>query len=333
MKFGVFFQLPCGPGQSPVQRYRDTLEQIVLAEELGFDTAWLAELHFLSSFSIMPSPLMVAAAAAQLTSRIRFGIGVNLLPVNHPLRLAEDGATADILTGGRLEFGIGRGTELAHSGFGVAQEDSKGRLVEALEILRLAWTQERFSFEGRYWSIPDLELTPKPLQRPQPPLRLACNSEDTFPLAGKLGLPALAWILINPLNKLVERVSDYRRALVAHGHQGVKDDLALAVPLFVSDSSEEAQALPRASVLNYVAAVSRISPSRSLYAGLTYDDVLRDAAIYRNPAGCVERLRQIEDALDLSHCICWFNVGGLIPHDEVMRSMRLFAEEVAPSFR
>jgi len=106
VKFGLFYQLPCAPDQSEPVRYQETIDQIILADELGFDIAWLAELHFFRAFSIMPGPLYLATAIAQRTKRIRFGTGVTLLPFHHPLRIAEEAAVVDILTGGRLDFGI-----------------------------------------------------------------------------------------------------------------------------------------------------------------------------------------------------------------------------------
>ena len=109
MEFGLFYQLPVWPGQEPRQRYQETLDQIMLGDELGFDIAWLAEMHFTPEFSILPSPVVVGAAVAMRTRRIRIGIGVTLLPLHDPLRAAEDAATLDLLSNGRLEYGIGRG--------------------------------------------------------------------------------------------------------------------------------------------------------------------------------------------------------------------------------
>src|SRR2546426_2358808 len=143
MQFGLFYQLPCAPEQNERTRYHDTIEQIVSADELGFDIAWLAELHFYQPFSILPSPLILASALAQRTTRIRLGTAVALLPLQHPLRVAEDAATVDILSQGRLEFGVGRGTIALHfQGFHVSRDESRERFEEALAILEQAWTQE-----------------------------------------------------------------------------------------------------------------------------------------------------------------------------------------------
>jgi alkanesulfonate monooxygenase SsuD/methylene tetrahydromethanopterin reductase-like flavin-dependent oxidoreductase (luciferase family) len=133
VKFGLFYQLPCAPDQSEPTRYQETIEQIMLADELGFDIAWLAELHFFRPFSIMPGPLFVATAIAQRTRRIRFGTGVTLLPFHHPLRIAEESAVVDILTGGRLDLGVGRGTIALHfQGYNVSRDDSRTRFEETL---------------------------------------------------------------------------------------------------------------------------------------------------------------------------------------------------------
>src|SRR5215468_12571453 len=128
MKFGLFYQLPCAPDQNEVTRYHETIEQIVYADELGFDVAWLTELHFNRPFSIMPAPLILATAIAQQTQRIRLGTAVALLPLQHPLCTAEDAATVDILSQGRLELGVGRGAIVIHfQGFNVPYEESRER--------------------------------------------------------------------------------------------------------------------------------------------------------------------------------------------------------------
>ena len=148
MKFGLFYQLPCAPEQSEAVRYRETVEQVIHADEIGFDVAWLAELHFFRPFSIMPAPLIVATAIAQRTRRIRLGTGVSLLPFHHPLQLAEAAATVDILSDGRLDLGVGRGTIAVHfQGYNVSREESRERFEESLEIIQQAWTTESFSLQ------------------------------------------------------------------------------------------------------------------------------------------------------------------------------------------
>src|SRR5215510_12328336 len=159
MKFGLFYQLPCATTQDAATRYQETMEQIVYAEELGFDAAWLAELHFNPQFSIMPAPLLVAAALAQRTTRIRLGTAVVLLPLQHPLRTAEEAAVVDLLSQGRLELGVGRGMIAIHfRGFNVPREESRDGFEEALTILRRACVQETVQFCGKLFLVPETSI-------------------------------------------------------------------------------------------------------------------------------------------------------------------------------
>src|SRR5713226_3208358 len=152
MKFGLHYQLPCYGSQSPVQRYRDTLEQSVHAEALGFESVWPVEQHFNADLSITPAPLLLLAAVAERTKALRLGIAIVLLPLSHPIRVAEEIATLDVLSNGRVEFGVGRGAIPTHfAGFGVPQAESRDRFVEALEVIVQAWTKERVSHAGRFF--------------------------------------------------------------------------------------------------------------------------------------------------------------------------------------
>ena len=184
MRFGFFDQLPCAPGYSEPQRYKDIIAQIELGDAVGFDTAWLGEIHFIREFSILADPLMVLAAAAQRTSRIRLGTAVTLLPLHSPIKIAEEAAIADILSDGRLEFGVGRGIARHYASYGIPPEESRGRFDEALDFILAAWTNDSFSFDGKYFQARELTLVPRPVQTPHPPVRIAANSPDTFPARG-----------------------------------------------------------------------------------------------------------------------------------------------------
>ena len=237
MRFGFFDQLPRADWQSERQRYQDILAQIEFGDELGFDTAWLGELHFIPSFSCLASPLMILAAAAQRTRRIRLGTAVTLLPLHNPVKMAEDAATLDVLSGGRLEFGVGRGaTPIYFAGYNVPQEESRERFEESLQMILHAWTDERLTYQGKHFQVKDLPLAPRPVQKPHPPIRIAANSPDTFAIAGQLGLPIFASPLINPPDKLREYLSVHRENL-----KNEKQDVALAFPVHVSDSREKAR--------------------------------------------------------------------------------------------
>ena len=349
MKFGLFYQLPCADWQSPQQRYRDTLDQIELADELGYSNAWLAELHFNPTFSITPSPLMLAAAAAQRTSKIRLGVAVNLLPLHNPIRLAEDIAALDLLSDGRAEFGVGRGSMATHfQGFNIPQAENRDRFIECLEFIIGAWTHEEFSYQGKYYSAEGLRLTPKPLQKPHPPVRIASNSSDTFEVVGQLGHHLFATPVIVPMPRLREGVKIYRETLTTGGHPTGGGELSLMVPLFVAGDAGQARRVPEASVLNYIDIVSasyrdrvmrevvatdaRASETRSRFQDMTYDDWSSGVAMYGDPAYCRERLQALAEEFEPGEIICWFNIGGLIEHVKVTQAMKLFAEEVMPHF-
>src|SRR6516162_4690682 len=216
MRFGFFDQLPCASGFTERQRYKDIMAQIELGDELGFDTAWLGELHFSRAFSILADPLMVLAAVAQRTTRIRLGTAVTLLPLHNPVKIIEEAAIADILSDGRLEFGVGRGAfPLYYVGFDVPQEQSRERFEEALDFILPAWRSENFSFQGKYFRAHDLCVIPRPVQSPHPPVRVAANSPETFPFAARLGLPIFAAPLINPPERLKAGLRAYRETLPA----------------------------------------------------------------------------------------------------------------------
>src|SRR5260370_6698523 len=151
MRFGFFDQLPCAPGYSEPQRYKDILAQIELGDAVGFDTVWLGEIHFIREFSILADPLMVLAAAAQRTSRIRLGTAVTLLPLHNPIKIAEEAAIADILSDGRLEFGGGRGIARHYPSYGIPPQARRARFDEALDFILAASTNDSFSFYAKYF--------------------------------------------------------------------------------------------------------------------------------------------------------------------------------------
>ena len=350
MQFGFFFQLPCAPWQSERARYRETLAQIEHGDRLGFATAWLAELHFFPEFSVMSSPLIVAAAAAQRTQRIRLGLAVSLLPLYDPIRNAEEAATVDILSDGRLEFGAGRGTNPLHyGGFNIPMEESRERFTEALELITKAWTCERVTYEGKYYRVHDLEVHPKPLQKPHPPIRVATNSSDTFPLAGRLGYPMFSSLVVVPLARMRRDLAVYWQAFEEAGHTRTGREVALLFPTYVGQSDAEAQAAPRESIMHYFDVLGRrmIAGDADMDATtrernqemqtrlqrLSFEEVRDSVAVIGTPEHCVERITWLRDEFHLSEFICWFNPGGLIPHDTVLASMQRFATEIMPAFR
>src|SRR5436190_6077017 len=255
MRFGFFDQLPCAAGYTERQRYRAIIAQIEIGDDLGFDAVWLGELHFSRAFSILADPLMVLADAAQRTSRIRLGTAVTLLPLHNPVKIAEEAAIADILSDGRLELGVGRGTAPLHySGYDIPQEESRERFDESLDFILKAWTEETFSFEGKHFRASELSVVPRPVQSPHPRVRIAANSPDTFPMAGRRRFPIFATPLINPPDKLKEGLAVYRQAFA-------EGDTALAFPVHVTTSRERARAECEPGLLRFLReAAERLRP-------------------------------------------------------------------------
>src|SRR5262245_18564441 len=204
MQFGLFTELQCPEGRQESQLYDELLEQVVLAEALDFHAVWLAELHFHRRFSILSAPLLTAAAAAQRTQRLRLGIAVNLLPLHHPVRLAEEGTVLDVLSHGRLDFGVGRGHPFPglYENFHVSPAESRARFAEALDMLIGAWTREPFSYHGEYFQVSDVAVIPKPVQKPHPPVFVAAGSPETYVATGKGGLGILVPGHVQPMEAL-----------------------------------------------------------------------------------------------------------------------------------
>jgi alkanesulfonate monooxygenase SsuD/methylene tetrahydromethanopterin reductase-like flavin-dependent oxidoreductase (luciferase family) len=345
MRFGFFDQLPCASGYSEHRRYQDIMAQIELGDGLGFDTVWLGELHFSRAFSILASPLMVLAAAAQRTTRIRLGTAVSLLPLHNPVRIAEEAATADILSDGRLEFGVGRGTAPLHySGYNLAQEESRERFDEALDFILRGWTSESFSFEGKHFRARDLTIVPRPLQSPHPPVRVAANSPDTFPMAARRGFAIFATPLINPPDKLKDGLAVYRESLPADS----RGDTALAFPVHVTTGRAQARQDCEPGLLRFLReAAERLRPLgqadiksfeafRQVLARIErvkYEDIDQEMGVFGDPDYCIERVRTLRQDYGMDEFICYFNQGGIMDHTMVKQSMTLFAREVLPYCR
>jgi alkanesulfonate monooxygenase SsuD/methylene tetrahydromethanopterin reductase-like flavin-dependent oxidoreductase (luciferase family) len=355
VKFGLFYQMPCADTQSEPIRYQETIEQIIHADTLGFDCAWLAELHFFKPFSIMPSPLIVATAAAQRTKRIRLGTAVNLLPLYHPLRSAEDGATVDILSNGRLEFGVGRGAIPVHfAGFDVAREESRERFEESLEVIQKAWMSDSFSHDGKYYHIPETSFAPKPLQKPHPPFRIAANSPDTAVFAGKAHYPILVASVTNPLPRMFEQVGRYRHAwnestTPAYQHGPTSPDISSMFFFHPGENLAQVRRDVEPSLNNYFHSVSAMvragtQPNndesyrylQEVQKGLdslTFEKITESMAIFGSSKECLAKAKDLHKEIGMNELICWFNPGGMVPHQKVLTAMSRFAAEIMPELR
>ena len=341
-EFGLFFQLPQAAGQDVPQRYRDTLAQVAHADRIGWDYAWLAEMHFVREFSVLPSPMLTMAAAAAQTERIRLGTGVSLLPLTDPIRTAEDAATLDIISNGRLEFGVGRGSIAEHfNGFNVPVAERAARFEEALTVIQQAWLDEPANFAGQHYRYENVQVVPKPIQRPGPPLRMAANSDESFDRAARADWRVFASPITAFHHDLDQRFARYHQARP----NAPATDAGLLLPVHVHEDSQTARDQAEASLTSYLkvvtdtgirslqrqrGAVGELPPLLARNRHSSYAEVLDLMCAVGNPDEVTAKLLSLRDRWGVGHFITWCNAGGLIPHADVTRSMSLFAQECAP---
>ncbi len=327
--------------QSDADAFAEALDQVADAERWGLDSIWLAEIHQQASRSVLSAPLTVASAIAARTSRIMIGTGVQVLPLCHPLRLAEETATIDQISRGRLILGAGRsGNPRAYAAYGIPYAESRDRFYEVLDILKLAWTQTSFSYQGKYHSFNGAQAVPRPYQQPHPPIRIAGASEDTFPLLGALGYPLFVAVRSGSLSGLAPDLKAYRDAYAAAGHPG-KGRVYLRLSLHLADTDQQAldEAEP-SMMLGYRSLTSRLEGSANsrrqaeleTVRTITYGQVLRDKVVVGSPERVTDRLLQLQEELGIDGILAELNFGSSIPPQLMMRSLRLLCEKVRPNF-
>ncbi|HEV3175256.1 MAG TPA: LLM class flavin-dependent oxidoreductase [Stellaceae bacterium] len=349
MEFGVFHEFQRPPGASEAEAFAQSFAVIDAAERQGLDVMWLAELHFAPERSVLASPLILAGALAERTRRMKIGTAVQVLPLCHPLRLAEEAATVDQLSQGRLIFGVGRsGFPRTYEAYGVPYAESRERFAETLEIVKRAWREERFSYHGKYFSYDNVAVVPKPWQKPHPPIRIAATSPDTFPAIGALGHAAFVAARIGTLSDLAPQVQSYREAYKAAGHPG-PGEIYLRVPVYVAETDRRARDEPEESIMNFFRYIGdRLADSASRPGARTvedraaraqqlqtidYDEALREKMIVGTPERVADRLTELREELGINGILAELNPGGLIPHERVMNALRLLCEEVMPRFK
>ena len=376
MKFGLLYEMQRPHTDFKVDHtalIEETLEQCVLADEVGFDYLWFVEHHFLTTFSGSSAPEVIISALARLTKRIRLGFGVVILPNHHPIQVAERVAMVDHLSGGRVEFGVGRSSPYEQTGLGIDPRDTRAIMEESLQMVPKIWkTDGPFSWEGRFFNVPPREILPKPLQQPHPPIWLACTQPSSHEIAAKYGVGVLSFGSGAPAG-LKQHVDKYR--------ENIKD--STPVGSFVNnqwcnftlghcgDNNAEAQAVGANAIKDFFGPNRPYTADRKdVYDGLLaawggVPDHLQ--ANFQRFLGQEEDLggggapramlgelppellceRGVIVAGDPDSCIQCVKrheeIGAdqvllimqsdQIPHDKVMSSIKLFGEEVIPAFR
>ena len=356
MKFGIFYELSVPRPWTPESErsvYMNALEQVRVADEVGFEQVWAVEHHFLEEYSHCSAPEIFLTACAMQTKNIRLGHGIVICvpQFNHPVKIAERAAVLDIISGGRLEFGTGRSatwTELG--GFRANPDETKNSWDEFVHAIPKMWTQERFGYEGEYFSMPTRAVLPKPYQKPHPPMWVAVSTPGTELDAADRGIGALG-VNFTSFKAQEERVQEYRRRIQNCNPCGsfVNDQLAAANFLYVHEDSATGIATGSRMIGNFQYLAGQLDmakeafptkgyPSPGLLAGArrqasgpAAEGQPPEGIAIGNPEQVVRELKKWE-ATGVDRVNFILNASELIPQQEVLESLRLFGREVIPKF-
>jgi alkanesulfonate monooxygenase SsuD/methylene tetrahydromethanopterin reductase-like flavin-dependent oxidoreductase (luciferase family) len=346
MEFGMFHEFPSMPGRGETAMFDEAMAQVDAAERWGLDVMWLAEIHFAPERTYLSAPLAIASAIAARTRRMKIGIAVQVLPLCHPLRLAEEAATVDQISQGRLIFGVGRsGVVSTYDAYQVPYGESRERFGEILDIVLRAWKEPRFSYSGQFYNFDNVACAPRPYQGKLPPIRIAASTPDTFPAIGAMGYPVFASTRHPTWSELAPHIKAYQDAYNAAGHPG-EGQVFISAPIYIAETEERARAEAEESVTHFyrlqyelIAESARRSGRQNFIdraeklRNLTYADALRGNVLIGTPDSVAARLRELRDEVGFHGILAELNCGGLIPHDRVLNAIRLLCQEVMPRFR
>jgi len=343
MHFGMFMEFGVRENGDWAHAFAEGFDLVDAAETWGLDCAWLSEFHFNPARSVLSSPILTATAIASRTKRMRVGLAVYVLPLaGTPLRIAEEVATLDQISGGRFEFGVGRsGFKGSYRSYGIDYDESQARFDEALEILRRAWAGGKFSYEGKYYTVTDAEVVPSPVQKPHPPLRMAATSAATFEKVAREGLPVFVGLRGDGLSILAENLRHYREAWKSSGHPG-DGSVYLRVPAYVGADEHDGRDTPRASIEYYFARQARQLRVQGVTGrdriaealdALDYDEIRASRVAFGSAAAVVDRFREWREVLGIDGVVLELNAGGMLGEAEVKASLNRICHEVMPAFR
>lgn len=354
MQFGQFYLLETPPGKDHARLYHEAFEQFRLMDQTGWDAIWLAEHHFThrveaaNYYSITPSIQTMAAYAAGITERIKIGTAVVVLPFHNPVIVAEDFATVDIMSRGRLLFGVGRGYQFEEFyNWGIDPEESRGRFQESLEIILKSWADGPFEFKGKFYDVRNVNVVPKPVQKPHPPIYVAAVSPSTYEWVIQNGHNVLTSFL-DTYENVFELYGKYHKNAAESGNDG-KLEFPLARFLYVAQSTEKARSECRDSLMWFfrtllaevIAPPPEIAPPgqdeiyqqlKQKFSEITFEQILENHAIVGDPDYVADKLKWIQKNTGIDHFMGWTRIGGLDPK-RVCTSLKLFSKEVMPVFK
>ena len=354
MRFGwlTLGQAPSDDGDYAA--IQEQLAQACFAEAAGFDGIWLTE-HNFTGESVYCDPIPFASVVAARTSRIRIGFAVIQLALRHPIRLATQLALLDNLSDGRIDVGVGHGTnynEYEFVGFGLRSSDSRERMDETLDVLVRAWTESPLVHRGKFYDVSLPELRPRPKQRPHPPIWRAVSSAGSVRQCGRAGAPIL--IARIPLARVPERMALYETGLEESGldaatQRDLREKAAVWRWVYVAESQAQAEEELAAALLetrrhqlharathnppDFVVGEARVNPWNEPH--LSHEDGVRyaltNSALYGDAKRVADQVAELRD-VGAHHLLCQMSIGFL-PHARIMESMRRFGEQVIPKLR
>jgi alkanesulfonate monooxygenase SsuD/methylene tetrahydromethanopterin reductase-like flavin-dependent oxidoreductase (luciferase family) len=344
MRFGTFSYNQARPRVPEKQAFEELLEQIELTEKLHFNEAWFAEHHH-SDYGMLASPNLMIAALSRRTERLRFGNLVSVLPLYDPMRLAEECAMLDIMTGGRLNIGLGRGVPKDDMKHRLDRDTAQARFDEGIEILLRAWTGETFSYAGKAWGYEEISCRPQPLQKPHPPIYYGATSPDSPAMVARRG-----WNLAlsrQPLSNCAKAIEKYRGELANLGHPNGRGDAIMVRDIYVADTDEQAwrEAVPeimrfwQLATDNYwrgetvsEADLTRFTERYVYYpGGLTIKRLDEwGTSLVGSPETVIKKARAMIASAKPDSLVGMFQFGGL-KHEQVMHSLELFGTKVMPA--
>ena len=352
MKFSAFllFHRP-DRGRSIKDVYDYNIRVAELLEELGFDGLWVSEHHF-RDYGTVPNIFTMLSHLAARTERIRLGTGVVVLPLHNPIHVAEEAAQVDLLSGGRLELGVGRGYQsIEFDGFGQDLAEARDRFDEALEVITGLWTEDAFHHEGRFYRTGDVELTPKPLQSPHPPVYVAAVSPETVERYAARGLPILADPAA-PFRKVHKAAETWQTVAAEKGHDVSRRDLVVSRSVWLAPTVEQARAelegfekaFDRSRIFNEKSApidskTGEIAKGFEFWEGrylkggsVGTDFRWEQLEVIGDPERVIGQVAMLQE-FGFNHLMCDFGSTRHMPFEDMKRVITFFAKEVIPAFR
>ncbi|WP_026341797.1 LLM class flavin-dependent oxidoreductase [Actinomadura atramentaria] len=352
MKFSTFHLFHRFAGQSVREVYDYQIEIVELLEELGFDGVWVAEHHF-RDYGAVPDIFALLANLAARTERLRLGTGIVVLPLHNPIHVAEQAAMVDVLSGGRLDLGIGRGYQsIEFENFGLDLAEARDRFDECLDVILGLWTKDAFEYKGRFHETRrPLTLTPRPEQRPHPPVHVAAVSPETVERYAARGLPILADPAA-PFRKIARAAQTWYETAAANGVDTAGIELVASRSVYVAATNEQARAdqerfeagFDRSRIFNVESApVDRATgraakgfefyQDRYLKGGSVDNDFRWDhLEVIGDPERVIGQVQAIRD-MGFRNLMCDFGSTRPLPLEDMKRVLRFFAAEVMPAFR